>query len=69
MSTAEVAGEIGVSHGRVKQLVAEGKLPSELVGGRRFVRRDDLALARSLVRGRPGWPKGKPRKPRDGEGE
>ncbi len=62
MSTGELAEAIGVSHGRVRQLIAEGRIPSELIARRRVVKRSDLELARSLVHGKGGWPKGKPRR-------
>ncbi len=63
LTTKEAAGRLGVSHGRVKQLVASGALPSELVLGRRVIKEADVCAYHPA---RPGWPKGKSRGQRGG---
>lgn len=51
----EAARELGVSPGRVRQLIARGRLPSVLVGIQRFIAPADLELVR--VRKQTGRPK------------
>ncbi|MDQ4119839.1 MAG: helix-turn-helix domain-containing protein [Acidobacteriota bacterium] len=53
LTTKEVAAELGVSLGRVQQMVANGRLPSVKVGRDRFVHKKDLELVRERKVGRP----------------
>lgn len=66
VTTRQASEMLGVSHSRVRQLIASGRLPSTLVGPRmRLVAVDDLDKVRD--RGPAGWPKGKPRSAVDGD--
>jgi uncharacterized protein len=57
LSTGEAARYLGLSRQRIDQLAREGRLPSEVVGGRRLIHRrhlDALAAASPVRRrGRP----------------
>jgi excisionase family DNA binding protein len=54
LTTKQVAEKLGVSEGRVRQLVAEKRLPSVKVGHTNLVREVDLELVRNRERtGRP----------------
>ena len=55
MTTKEVAEKLGVSVGRVRQMIADGQLPSQKIGRDNFVKENDLAL---VVNRRVGRPKG-----------
>lgn len=57
LTTREAAGILGVTIGRVQQLVAEGRLPSVKVGRDRFILESDLALVSERKTGRPPKPK------------
>lgn len=56
LTTKQAAQRLGVSHGRVRQMIADGELPSEKMGQSRLIREEDL----KLVENRPG--RGRPRK-------
>ncbi len=47
MTAAEVAAELGVTPGRVRQWLAKGDMPSEKVGGTRLVQRAAIEPFRS----------------------
>jgi excisionase family DNA binding protein len=54
LTTKQVAEKLGVSEGRVRQLVSEGRLPSVKVGHTNLVRESDIELVK--VRKRTGRP-------------
>ena len=56
LTTQQAADKLGVTQGRIRQLILSGDLPSEKVGRDRMIREEDLAL----VKDRPG--RGRPRK-------
>ena len=60
MTTAEAAAALGVTVGRVRQLVAEGRLPSRKFGNALVFTPEDLDRVR--VRTRTGRPKKNPEK-------
>lgn len=53
LTTKEVAEKLGVSVGRVQQLIAEGRLPATKIGQTNLVREDDLKLVQERKTGRP----------------
>src|SRR5262245_15190195 len=54
LTTTEAAERLGVTVGRVQQLIWEGKLPAQLLGRDYVIKEDDLALvANRPGRGRP----------------
>ena len=57
LTTREAAEILGVTVGRVQQLVAEGRLPSVKVGRDRFILESDLGLVSGRKTGRPPKPK------------
>jgi excisionase family DNA binding protein len=56
LTTQQAADRLGVSQGRVRQLILSGDLPAEKMGRDRMIREEDL----ELVKGRPG--RGRPKK-------
>jgi excisionase family DNA binding protein len=56
LTTQQAADRLGVTQGRIRQLILSGDLPSEKVGRDRMIREEDL----KLVEKRPG--RGRPRK-------
>ena len=54
ISTDEAAERLGVSGRRVRQLIDEGKLPAQYVGGGYVI--DEAALESVKVYGKPGRP-------------
>ena len=56
LTTQQAAERLGVTQGRIRQLILSGNLPSEKVGRDRMIREEDL----ELVKDRPG--RGRPRK-------
>lgn len=65
MTVGEVATVLGVSAGRVRQLITAGRLPAERVHPQlMLLRRADVEAFATQPR-RGGWPKGKPRKTPD----
>ena len=58
LSTGQAARYLGLSRQRVDQLTRDGRLPSEVVGGRRLIHRREL---HALAATRPGWRRGRPR--------
>ena len=66
MTTAQAASELGVSQGRVRQLLASGQLPGRRFGRAWVIRRADLERYRALPPGTTGSPRGvrsRPRRP------
>ncbi|HEX8397826.1 MAG TPA: helix-turn-helix domain-containing protein [Pyrinomonadaceae bacterium] len=58
LTTKQAAEKLGVSVGRVQQLVADKRLPSVKIGRDRFILEKDLELVRERKRtGRPPKPK------------
>lgn len=53
LTTKEVAEKLGVSVGRVQQLVAEGRLPATKIGQTNLVKEADLKLVENRKTGRP----------------
>lgn len=61
---SQAAKEVGVSSERLRQLIAADRLPAQQLGGRYwYIRRSDLDAFIKEGPRRPGWPKGRPRKP------
>ena len=60
ITTKEAAEKLEVSEGRIRQLVADGRLPAVKVGQTNLVKESDLELVRERKRtGRPPKTKGK----------
>ena len=59
LTTKEVADKLGVSVGRVQQLIAEGRLPATKIGQTNLVKESDLKLVKDRKTGRPPKVKGK----------
>lgn len=53
LTTKQVAEKLGVSVGRVQQLIAEGRLPATKVGQTNLVKENDLGLVKDRKTGRP----------------
>ncbi len=54
LTTREVAAKLGVSEGRVRQLIAENRLPTTKIGNSNLIKETDLELVRERKRtGRP----------------
>ena len=53
MTTAEAAERLGITTGRVRQLVLAGKLPAEKFGRDLMIREADLKLVEGRTVGRP----------------
>jgi excisionase family DNA binding protein len=53
LTTKEAAERLGVTHGRVRQMVADGDLPAEKKGRDNFIKESDLKLVATRKRGRP----------------
>jgi excisionase family DNA binding protein len=53
LTTKEVAEKLGVSVGRIQQLIAEGRLPATKIGQTNLVRESDLILVQNRKTGRP----------------
>jgi len=53
LTTKEVAEKLGVSVGRVKQFVAEKRLPAVKVGHTNLIKEEDLSLVSVRPNGRP----------------
>jgi excisionase family DNA binding protein len=53
LTTKEAAEKLGVSVGRVKQLIAEKRLPATKVGNTNLVKEEDLMLVEDRQNGRP----------------
>jgi excisionase family DNA binding protein len=57
LTTSEVAGRLGVSLRRVRQLIEEGRLPSRQFGRDHLINESDLKLVEDRKPGRPPKPK------------
>jgi excisionase family DNA binding protein len=57
LSTPEAAEALGVTVARVQQLIWNGRLPAQKIGGSYVIQEADLELIRERPTGRP--PKGK----------
>ncbi len=53
LSTKEVSEKLGVSVGRVRQMVADGQLPATKIGRDNFIKETDLELVKDRKVGRP----------------
>lgn len=53
LTTKEVAKKLGVSVGRIQQLIAEGRLPATKIGQTNLVKESDLKLVENRKTGRP----------------
>ncbi len=54
LTTREVAKKLNVSEGRVRQLIAENRLPTTKIGNSNLIKETDLELVRDRRRtGRP----------------
>ncbi len=53
LSTQDAADRLGVTIGRVQQLIWDGKLPAEKVGRDYVIQEADLKLVAERKRGRP----------------
>jgi excisionase family DNA binding protein len=53
VTTAECAERLNVSLGRIRQLVANGRLPAIKVGNTNLVKETDLKLVENRTNGRP----------------
>jgi excisionase family DNA binding protein len=53
LTTKEAAERLGVSVGRVKQFIAEKRLPATKVGNTNLVKEEDLRLVENRQNGRP----------------
>lgn len=53
ISTTEAAKRLGITPGRMRQLVAARRIKAELIAGRNHVRIADLATLKNRPNGRP----------------
>jgi excisionase family DNA binding protein len=53
LTTKEAAEKLSVSEGRIRQFVAEGRLPAIKVGQTNLVKESDLSLIADRKTGRP----------------
>ena len=53
LTTQQAAERLGVTAGRVRQMVADGALPATRIGRDNFVRASDLKLVEGRKPGRP----------------
>ena len=53
LTTKEVSEKLGVSVGRVRQMVADGQLPATKIGRDNFIKETDLKLVKERRVGRP----------------
>ena len=53
LTTQQAAERLGITDGRVRQLILEGRLPSIKFGRSNVIRTADLALVEGIKRGRP----------------
>jgi excisionase family DNA binding protein len=61
LTTREAAEKLNVSEGRVRQLIAEKRLPTTKIGNSNVIKESDLELVRDRKR------TGRPPKVKDGE--
>lgn len=53
LTTKEVAEKLGVSVGRVRQMIADSQLPATKIGRDNFIKKTDLKLVKDRKVGRP----------------
>lgn len=53
LTTSEAAEQLGVTSGRVRQLILAGRLPATKVGRDLFIKESDLKLVQDRQTGRP----------------
>jgi len=53
LTTLEVAERLGVTAGRVRQMIVDGQLPATKMGRDNFIRESDLKLVERRKVGRP----------------
>jgi excisionase family DNA binding protein len=53
LTTQEVAEKLGVTAGRVRQMIVDGQLPAIKVGRDNLIKASDLALVQNRKVGRP----------------
>ncbi len=58
ISVAEAARKLGVTRGRVNQLIAKNRLPAQKIGRAYAIRENDLKLVENRKWGRPAKVKG-----------
>jgi len=61
LTTKQAAKELGITAGRVRQLILAGRLPAIKVGRDLLINPADLDKVRDR---KTGYPKGRPRKPK-----
>ncbi len=59
MTTREAAENLGVTDSRIRQLIAEKRLPAQKFGHVNMIDKKDLELVKNTKRGRPPKVKGK----------
>lgn len=62
LTTSQAAQKLGVSAGRVRQMVVDGRLPVVRLGRDNLIRAADLALVKDRKTGRPPKNKDSPKK-------
>lgn len=58
----EFAEAVGLSAGRIRQLIVEGRIEATKRGMQLFISESELLRFEKSIKKNPGWPKGKPRK-------
>jgi excisionase family DNA binding protein len=53
LTTLEVADKLGVTPGRVRQMIVDGQLPATKMGRDNFIKESDLRLVENRKVGRP----------------
>jgi excisionase family DNA binding protein len=53
LTTLEVADKLGVTPGRVRQMIIDGQLPATKMGRDNFIKESDLKLVENRKVGRP----------------
>jgi excisionase family DNA binding protein len=53
LTTQQVAEKLGVTTGRVRQMIMDGQLPSQKIGRDNFIKESDLKLVENRKSGRP----------------
>lgn len=53
LTTQQVAERLGVTTGRVRQMIMDGQLPSQKIGRDNFIKESDLKLVENRKSGRP----------------
>jgi excisionase family DNA binding protein len=53
LTTKDIADRLNVSEGRIRQLIANGRLPAIKVGNTNLVKESDIELVRERTNGRP----------------